>query len=56
MEDERDWGPRPFRFLNAWTLHPSFSDLFINCWNNSSFSGWAGFRLIQKFKHLKMEL
>ncbi|XP_028124401.1 uncharacterized protein LOC114321436 [Camellia sinensis] len=56
MEDERDWGPRPFRFLNAWTLHPSFSELFINCWNNSSFSGWAGFMLIQKFKHLKMEL
>ncbi|XP_028086229.1 uncharacterized protein LOC114287150 [Camellia sinensis] len=22
MEDERNWGPRPFRFLNAWTLHP----------------------------------
>ncbi|XP_028097432.1 uncharacterized protein LOC114297236 [Camellia sinensis] len=23
MEDERDWGPKPFRFLNAWLLHPN---------------------------------
>ncbi|CAL5414539.1 unnamed protein product [Camellia sinensis] len=24
MEDDRDWGPKPFRFLNAWLLHPKF--------------------------------
>lgn len=27
MEDDRNWGPRPFRFLNAWTLHPKFLEL-----------------------------
>ncbi|XP_028076106.1 uncharacterized protein LOC114278281 [Camellia sinensis] len=25
MEDERDWGPKPFRFINGWTLHPKFA-------------------------------
>ncbi|XP_028122358.1 uncharacterized protein LOC114319532 [Camellia sinensis] len=24
MEDDRDWGPKPFRVINAWSLHPSF--------------------------------
>ncbi|XP_028119190.1 uncharacterized protein LOC114316706 [Camellia sinensis] len=24
MEDERDWGPKPFRVLNAWFLHKDF--------------------------------
>ena len=24
MEDSRDWGPRPFRFINAWCLDPRF--------------------------------
>ena len=23
-KDGRNWGPRPFRFLNAWTLYPNF--------------------------------
>ncbi|XP_028118140.1 uncharacterized protein LOC114315728 [Camellia sinensis] len=56
MEDERDWGPKPFRFINAWTLHPKFAQLFTTCWGNSSFVGWAGFILQQKLKHLKLEL
>ncbi|XP_028102784.1 uncharacterized protein LOC114302020 [Camellia sinensis] len=25
MEDEKDWGPKPFKFLNAWLLHPNFA-------------------------------
>lgn len=24
MEDEKNWGPKPFRFINAWTLYPNF--------------------------------
>ncbi|XP_028052004.1 uncharacterized protein LOC114256537 [Camellia sinensis] len=29
MEDDRDWGPKPFTFLNAWLLHPNF----LSFWN-----------------------
>ncbi|XP_028110128.1 uncharacterized protein LOC114308682 [Camellia sinensis] len=56
MEDERDWGPKPFRFINAWTLHPNFAHFFSFCWENSTVSSWAGFIIQQKFRHLKMEL
>ncbi|KAL7161870.1 hypothetical protein ACSBR2_042363 [Camellia fascicularis] len=56
MEDERDWGPKPFRFINAWTLHPKFAKLFTTYWVNASCVGWAGFILQQKLKHLKLEL
>ncbi|XP_028085071.1 uncharacterized protein LOC114286171 [Camellia sinensis] len=31
MEDERDWGPKPF-FLNAWSLHPSFLAFVEKIW------------------------
>ncbi|KAL7254764.1 hypothetical protein ACSBR1_008995 [Camellia fascicularis] len=41
MEDERDWGPKPFKFINAWTLHPNFSHLFISCWENTTITSWA---------------
>ncbi|XP_028107298.1 uncharacterized protein LOC114306285 [Camellia sinensis] len=44
VEDGRDWGPRPFRFLNAWTLHPNFGSIVKKAWNVSAFSGWAGSR------------
>ncbi|CAL5404505.1 unnamed protein product [Camellia sinensis] len=56
MEDERDWGPKPFKFLNAWTLHPSFSKFFVNIWSSTTVTGWAGFRIVQKLKQLKTEL
>ncbi|KAL7218082.1 hypothetical protein ACSBR2_011370 [Camellia fascicularis] len=36
MEDDRDWGPKPFRFINAWTLHPSFSNFFTTLFGNVS--------------------
>ncbi|XP_028055040.1 uncharacterized protein LOC114259227 [Camellia sinensis] len=56
MEDERDWGPKLFKFINAWVPHPSFSSLFKSCWENTNVVGWAGFIIHQKLKHLKVEL
>ncbi|XP_028073115.1 uncharacterized protein LOC114275302 [Camellia sinensis] len=41
MEDDRDWGPRSFKFINAWLLHPSFMK-----WNNEVF-GHVEFKLKQ---------
>ncbi|KAL7202514.1 hypothetical protein ACSBR1_034063 [Camellia fascicularis] len=56
MEDVRDWGPKPFRFLNAWTPHPNFSQLFVSFWSNTTFAGWFDYILFQKLKHLKLIL
>ncbi|XP_028109732.1 uncharacterized protein LOC114308363 [Camellia sinensis] len=47
MEDVRDWGPKPFKFLNAWTLHPSFSQLFVSSWLGNTIAGWSGYILSQ---------
>lgn len=45
MEDERNWGPRSFRFLNAWTLHPEFISIAQKTWTERQVQGWAGYRV-----------
>lgn len=32
---EKNWGPRPFRFLNCWTSHPTFLKLVEKSWLSS---------------------
>lgn len=39
MEDERNWGPRPFRFLNTWTLHPNFMSIAKQAWSEYQVQG-----------------
>ncbi|XP_028099600.1 uncharacterized protein LOC114299127 [Camellia sinensis] len=56
MEDERDWGPKPFRVLNAWFLHKDFHNFWKSNWKESRVEGWAGFILFQKLKILKSSL
>lgn len=34
MTDERDWGPKPFRCINAWSTHPNFVAEVKNAWDN----------------------
>ncbi|XP_028116645.1 uncharacterized protein LOC114314370 [Camellia sinensis] len=53
MEDERDWGPKPFRFLNAWLLHPSFSKVVREAWEETQLTGWGGFVMHKKLQLLK---
>lgn len=52
----KDWGPRPFRFFNYWTKHPSFKSLVDSKWNSYSISGWGSFVLKEKLKRLKGDL
>ncbi|KAL7230696.1 hypothetical protein ACSBR2_009054 [Camellia fascicularis] len=42
MEDERNWGPRSFRFLNAWFLHPDFKPMVKKSWEECSWVGRQG--------------
>ncbi|XP_028122001.1 uncharacterized protein LOC114319190 [Camellia sinensis] len=56
MEDDRDWDPRPFRFLNAWVLHPTFINKVNSVWESTHVDGWAEFRLKIKLKSLKEAL
>lgn len=52
----RDWGPKPFRSLNAWLLHPEFKDFVCNKWGSYNITGWGAFVVKEKFKLLKGDL
>lgn len=54
MEDERNWGPRPFRFLNAWTLHPNFMSISKQAWSEYQVQGWVGYRVPRKLGSMKI--
>ncbi|XP_028113518.1 uncharacterized protein LOC114311590 [Camellia sinensis] len=56
MEDERDWGPKPFKFLNAWLLHSQFTSFVENTWKELQIQGTAGVTLLRKLQALKMVL
>lgn len=38
-----DWGPKPFRCVNAWFSHPSFKNFCTEKWNEYEVTGWRGF-------------
>ncbi|KAL8490658.1 hypothetical protein ACS0TY_022603 [Phlomoides rotata] len=52
----KDWGPRPFRFVNAWVKHPQFKEFCEAKWNSYQVNGWATFRLKEKLKSLRSDL
>lgn len=52
-----DWGPKPFRCLNAWFTHPSFKSFFCtDKWNGYVIRGWEGYVIKEKIKLLKEDL
>lgn len=54
--EKKDWGPRPFKFINSWIHHPD-SDKFIkNKWEGYKIQGWTGYQLKEKLKPLKADL
>lgn len=55
-DDSRDWGPRPFRFMDMWLSNPSCMKLAKDTWNEVQVNGWAGFMIMQKLKAVKDRL
>jgi hypothetical protein len=51
-----DWGPKPFRFNNAWLDHKDFAKLVEEFWRLQRVEGWMGFVLKEKLKRLKIHL
>lgn len=56
MGDDRDWDPKLFRFLNAWSLHPNFKYLVESTWAETIVQGWIGFKCLRKLKAFKLAL
>ncbi|XP_058185545.1 uncharacterized protein LOC131302757 [Rhododendron vialii] len=54
--DERDWGPRPFRFMDIWLSNPRCMAIAKESWEDNSVTGWAGFRILQKLRAIKEKL
>ncbi|XP_057775369.1 uncharacterized protein LOC130994338 [Salvia miltiorrhiza] len=51
-----DWGPKPFRFINAWTSHPEFLPVVQNVWDEQNVEGWGWFVFKEKLKRTKFAL
>ncbi|GKV27934.1 hypothetical protein SLEP1_g37047 [Rubroshorea leprosula] len=48
-----DWGPRPFRVLDAWQQHPEFKKVVEEKWSEMEVKGFVGYKCQQKLKLLK---
>ncbi|XP_058215782.1 uncharacterized protein LOC131326892 [Rhododendron vialii] len=54
--DERDWGPRPFRFMDIWLSNPRCMANAEETWENTVVNGWAGFQILRKLRAIKDKL
>ncbi|GKV36495.1 hypothetical protein SLEP1_g44621 [Rubroshorea leprosula] len=51
-----DWGPKPFRFFDAWLELPQFKGIVSDIWKSTVVNGWNGYRLKEKLKETKKVL
>ncbi|GKV24110.1 hypothetical protein SLEP1_g33762 [Rubroshorea leprosula] len=57
LKNERmDWGPKPFKFFDAWLQDPGCKELIRKTRISSAVEGWYGFRLKEKLKSTKKAL
>ncbi|KAL5144990.1 LINE-1 retrotransposable element ORF2 protein [Glycine soja] len=51
-----DWGPKPFRFFNAWLQDKDLYKVVKDCWTTNQPTGWGGYALKCKLQKLKQRL
>ncbi|GKV48453.1 hypothetical protein SLEP1_g55266 [Rubroshorea leprosula] len=51
-----DWGPKPFKFFDAWLEHPDCKEVISKVWKSVEVKGWKGFRLKEKLRETKKAL
>lgn len=56
LEDDRDWGPRPFRFFNAWLENKDCLKVMEKAWIDCPKQKWAATTLSNKLKAMKEAL
>ncbi|GKV35410.1 hypothetical protein SLEP1_g43679 [Rubroshorea leprosula] len=54
--NKMNWGPKPFKFFDAWLDDQGCRELISEVWNNEKTQGWAGFKLKEKLKATKNAL
>jgi len=53
---DKDWGPKPFRTIDAWFMERGFGEMVKNNWNSYSVQGNAFVKFKEKLKCLKGDL
>ncbi|GKV03088.1 hypothetical protein SLEP1_g15456 [Rubroshorea leprosula] len=51
--EAHNWGPKPFKFFNAWLYNSGFTEMVAAKWREISVHGWGGFILKEKLKMTK---
>ncbi|GKV48207.1 hypothetical protein SLEP1_g55033 [Rubroshorea leprosula] len=51
-----EWGPKPFKFFNAWLDQPGCKEIITEVWNTTKVTGWNGYILKEKLKRTKNKL
>lgn len=52
----KDWGPKPFKFINGWISHPEFASMVKSKWESYIVDRWSSYILKEKLKLLKTDL
>ncbi|KAL9668390.1 hypothetical protein QQ045_002771 [Rhodiola kirilowii] len=52
-EEDKNWGIKPFRILNAWLDNPGLKGRIKNSWMASEESGWKGFTIQRKLSRVR---
>ncbi|XP_068504553.1 uncharacterized protein [Phaseolus vulgaris] len=52
----KDWGPKPFKSIDAWLLEPGFKDLVRDKWMSYEVQGNSITKVKDKLKRLKFDL
>jgi len=53
---EKNWGPKPFRSIDAWLMEKGFSEMVKNKWSSYPVQGSAFIKIKEKLKLLKGDL
>ncbi|GKV28743.1 hypothetical protein SLEP1_g37755 [Rubroshorea leprosula] len=55
-EEKIDWGPKPFKFFDAWLEQPDCKEIIRTAWNSCEINGGKGYKLKEKLKMTKKAL
>ncbi|KAL8554067.1 hypothetical protein ACS0TY_002332 [Phlomoides rotata] len=55
-EEQKNWGPKPFKLYNWWLKNKSFINLVESKWGEYEVRGWMAFKLKEKLKVLKFDI